>query len=210
MTTASGRLRFIVGCMVVAAWTTGCSAPKGRDSGRVEVHETTPAEQGRGQMLTSDLAETADGVARALAVDIQRLADEDFGGYRVTVMLGDIVNKTGTMSTTEFEYVRSRIKSKLMQSGLVRDNVKFVERRQRIKDLNRREYGNDDDDDLLQEGSDDRVKVRRDNPEYSFYLNGEAYGIHRGSTKLFFVTFELQRAIDGEIVFNESYERKYR
>ncbi len=192
-------------CLLLIAG--GC-APTGDSGGRVPVSEMTKGERRSDQMRTADLAEASDEVVMNLAADLSRLADEDFRGYRITVMLGDIVNKSGTMSTTDFEYVRNRIKSKLMQSDMVRDNIKFVEKRARIENLNRQEYG-DQKEDILQEGKGGGVGVERTDPHYAFYLNGETYGVHRGETHLFSVTFELQRASDGEIVFNKHYEVKY-
>ncbi len=186
----------------------GCSAPPGRGHGRVPVSETTPAEAHSPQMLTADLAAASDRVARALAADINRLVAEDWGGYRVTIVFGDIANRSGTMPTSDFEYVRERIKNKLMHSQLVRDNVKFTAGRPRITQLNRREYGVAADP--LQQGGGEIVPYESGNPAYTFYLNGNVYGVHRQNTHLYYVTFKLHRAVDGEEVFSQDYEVKYR
>jgi hypothetical protein len=168
----------------------------------------TPGERRSDQMPTPDLAGASDEVAMQLARDIDRIIELDNEGMRATVMLGDIVNKTDTMRTTDFEYVRNRIKSKLLQSRHVVDNIQFAAGRQRTEELNRREYG-EGREDLLQEGT-GGAGIQRGNPYYSYYLNAECYGVHRGRTHLFSVTFELHRVSDGAIVFNRSYERKYR
>lgn len=205
----SGRVPTLLGLVpTLLGLTIGCSAPKGDNSGRIEVHQTTAAERGSGQMLISDLASACDKIAAALARDIARIVDQEFGGYRVTVMVGDIRNKTGTMSTSEFEFVRERIKNKLVNSRMVTDNVKFVAGRQRMQALNEREY-DEESEDLLQEGEDDGFTVERPNREYAMFLNGDAFGIHRGSTKMFYVQFALHRASDGAEVFNNAYEQKY-
>ena len=201
------RTCICIGSVIIIA---GCSSgPTGDAGGRVPIGEMTPGERRADQMPTPDLAEASDKVAMQLAHDIDEIIELDNQGMRATVMLGDIVNKTDTMRTTDFEYMRNRIKSKLLQSRHIVENVQFVAGRQRMEALNRREYG-EGREDLLQEGTGGGVGVQRGNPYYSYYLNAECYGVHRGGTHLFSVTFELHRVSDGAIVFNRSYERKYR
>jgi len=184
----------------------GCSASKGDSGGRVPIDQMTKGERRTDQMRTADLAEASDQVAQAVAADIGRLAEQDFNQYRVTVMVGDIENTSQTMPTQDFEYVRDRIRNKLLGSSMVRDNVKFVEKRRRVEKLNEREFGGDED--LLQEGKNDSG-IKRPDKDYTFYLNGTARGIHRGDTHLLTIAFELTRASDGEIVFSQMYEQKY-
>lgn len=185
----------------------GC-APTGSSSGRIDSRTTTKAERESGKMYTADLDSAADEVAQALVLDLNRLAEEDFGDYRATVIFGDILNKTGTMSTNEFELVRSRIRSKLMGSRDVRNNLRFVEKSRRVQDLNEREYGGGEED-LLGEGRRAGNAPERTPKDYTFYLNGDANAIHRGSTKKYYLEFQLSRASDGELVFLKSYEMKY-
>lgn len=202
---ALGAPRLAAGALLILT-AAGCSGPKGDPGGRVEVHETTEAERESGQMAGGDLASASDRVAQEFAADINRLAEEDWGNYRVTLILGDIKNKSGGMPTSDFEYVQTRVKNRLMKSRLFRDNVKVVERRKRMESLNKEELGGDGD--LLQEG-DDPAAVSARNPEHTYYLLGDAYGIHRGSTHLYYLTFKLNRAKDGEEVFSQDYEVKY-
>lgn len=185
----------------------GCDAPRGHASGRVEVSDTTRAERKSGQMAGGDLAQASDDVAMALAADINRLAEEDWGKMRVTVTFGDVKNATRAMPTTDFEYVRERIKNKLMRSKLFRDNVKFVENRARMEELNQREYGSTEDP--LQSGGAQSPAVERTDLKFAFYLNGDAYGVHRDTTHLYYLAFKLNRASDGEEVFSKDYEVKY-
>lgn len=188
-------------------WSLACS--KGDRGGRVGVSEVTEGERKSGQIYGGDLFSASDDVAMALAGDINRLSEEDWGGYRVTLILGDISNKTRAMPTSDFEVVRDRIKNKLSKSRLFRDNVKVVANRQRVESMNRKELGNDDED-LLDEGKPDKTKMRTGNPEYTFYLLGNAYAVHRGDTVLYYMAFTLTRAADGEEVFAQDYEVKYR
>jgi hypothetical protein len=194
--------------MLAIVWGPGCSAPKGDSGGRVPIDQMTKGERRTDQMRTADLAEASDGVAQAISADIDRLVEQDFGGYRVTVMVGDIENTSQTMPTQDFEYVRDRIRNKLLSSSHVRDNVKFVDTRRRMERLNEREYGGGQED-LLQEGRGGAPGVERSDPRYTFYLNGTSRGIHRGATHLLTIAFELTRATDGEIVFSQMYEQKY-
>ncbi len=187
----------------------GCrSRPYGDSGGRVGIHTMTPGERNSNQMRIGDLASTSDTVAMSLGRDINRLVDEEFGGYRVMVVCGDIVNKSGTMPTSDFEYVRRRIRTKLGRSGLFRDNINFVESRARMERLNRREFGAGEED-LLQEGRSSGVAIKRISPDYTFYLNGDVYGIRRGGTNAYYITFALHRASDGGEVFSQDYEVKY-
>lgn len=200
-------LIFATCCTVV---TIGCqSPPRGDSFGRIPVHTDTEAERGgQGGMMISDLLSASDTVAMALASDIVRLAQEDFDRYRVSVMWGDIENKTGVMPTSDIEMVRRRIKDKLTNSRLFRDNIKFVAGLSQMNRLNDREYGRGSED-LLDEGREGGVRIQRASPEYTFYLNGQAYRIGRGGTNLYYLSFTLVRASDGEEVFSRQYEMKY-
>jgi hypothetical protein len=187
----------------------GCSAPKGDSGGRVATSETTRAERNRSdQMNTADLAAASDEAAQRFVRELSQMVEQDYGGYRVTVVLGDIANRSASMPRTDFELIRQRLRSKLMSSSAVRDEIKFVEKRRRVESINREEYG-EGDEDLLDEGNKSDASVRRSNPEYTFYLNVDADAVHRGPTNLFAVTFHLTRASDGEIVFNKYFEVKY-
>ncbi|NOS99915.1 MAG: hypothetical protein HOP29_04750, partial [Phycisphaerales bacterium] len=176
---------------------------------RVSVHEVTPGERESGQMHTGDLASASDAVAQQLAGDVARIVDQEAQGKRAVIKFGDIMNKSGTMPTTDFEAFIGRIRSKLMQSGHVYANVKFVDTRARIEGLNERESGGANDD-PLQEGRGSSGAVSETKPEFVFYLNVNVYGIHRGGTHFYSVTIELTRASDGAIVFSKDYEVKYK
>jgi PBP1b-binding outer membrane lipoprotein LpoB len=187
------------------------SPPQGYRSGRIPVEDSTEAETNDRAVQPSDLASSSDVVAQSLAADIDRLVDQDFGGYRISLKFGDIENKTRHVATTDFEYVRDRIRSKLMSSRVIRDNVKFLEGRQRVEDLNARENGGGGD--ILNEGSGSGNAPAATNPQYTFYLNGNMYEVSRGSgqsaTDLYYMKYQLTRASDGEIVFEKDYEVKY-
>ena len=186
----------------------GCQTPppRGDTGGRVPVGATTPGEASSGLVRSSDLISASDQVAQALAMDVDRITRQDFGDVRMTVTFGDIVNKTSKMPTTDFEFLRDRIKSRLMDSTLVRDNVKFVENRARRESLRQRELGTTGDQKI---GHTSDLPQPQVNEEYFVFLNGNMYSIDRPGTRLYYMKFELMRSTDGETVFSKDYEVKY-
>lgn len=182
------------------------TAPRGDTGGRVPVGSTTSGEASTGLMRTADLATASDDVALALAQDIDRISSEDFQNRRITVVFGDIMNKTSKMPTTDFEYVRDRIKSKLMDSRVVRNNVKFVENRSRRESLRQRELGQSGDQKI---GHTSELPQPTINEEFFVFLNGNMYSVDRPDTRLYYLKFELMRSSDGETVFSNDYEVKY-
>ncbi len=181
------------------AFASGCQEPQprlGNSSGRVGPTTTTPAEARSQQVLPASLMEFADQAARDLARD---LSDERIYGISdndvlATIVFGDIVNKTGIVSTADFEAARARIRNQLMQSDLVRRKVRFVENRQRMEELRAREWG-----------SSEGVTVKKFNPAYTFFLNGSMYRIARDGSNLYEMTFELTSFESGELVFTNEY-----
>ena len=70
-----------------------------------------------------------------------------------------------------------------------------------MESLHRREYGDQD--------GKDKQGVARPDRENLYYLNGEAYGVKRGTTEAYYITFGLVRDVDGEEIFSQQYEVKY-
>lgn len=192
----------------VLGFLVGCGAPKGDPGGRVEVHRTTRAERHAPGMTVPDLASASDQVAQDLARDLDRAVAEELRDpeKRAWVVFGAIDNNSRTMPHSDFEYLRERVKDKLQESSHWRDNIKFVASRATVEELNRREFP--EREDLLQTepGGDE---VGRPERKHFYYLNGSAYGILRGSTEHYYVSFKLTRASDGAEIFSSSYEVKY-
>ncbi|MBL8747045.1 MAG: hypothetical protein JNK58_11910 [Phycisphaerae bacterium] len=181
-------------------------APRGDSGGRVSVGSTTPGEANSGLMRTADLVTASDDVALALAQDVDQMVTQDFTGQRVTIVFGDLMNKTSKMSTTDFEFVRDRIKSKLMDSRIVRDNARFVENRSRRESLRQRELGQTGDQKI---GHTSDLSQPAVNEEFFLFLNGNMYSVDRPDTRLYYLKFELMRSSTGETVFSKDYEVKY-
>ncbi len=179
--------------------------PQGTHSGRLSSTTTTPGEANSRNITSTSLVEASDKISQALAADIQRISSEVGGQFRVTVVFGDLDNKTqGVTNTADFEFLRDRIKSKLAQSGMFRENVAFVLNRAKLADLNRREMGAAAPE-LTPAG---QTATSQLNPNYTLYLNGYMYGVFREGTNLYYLKFELDRASNGETVFSNDYEVK--
>lgn len=188
----------------------GCGEKtKGLSSGRVEIHTATSAEVNSGKILIGDLATASSKIAQDFIQDLNRIVEEEWGEYRVTLIIGDINNETSgrsRVSTNEFEYVQSKIISKLTNSKSFRDNVKVTQKNTRIERLKNREKMNKGN--LLDSGSSDNT-VERPADEYVYFLNSDMYTINRGSTSLYYLRFTVDSAHDGAIIFSDEYEVKY-
>lgn len=163
-------------------------APRGDSGGRVSVGSTTRGEADSGLMRSSDLVTASDDIAVALAQDVDQMVTQDFSGQRVTVVFGDLLNKTSKMSTTDFEFVRDRIKSKLMDSRVVRNNARFVENRSRRESLRQRELGQTGEQKV---GHTSDLPQPSVNEEFFLFLNGNMYSVDRPDTRLYYMKFEL-------------------
>lgn len=184
----------------------GCQPPPGDTGGRVDVTRTTPAERNDARVNTASLFEFSDQVAQQLAADLSSVPELN-DQYRATIVFGDIVNKTGIVSTNDFEAFRTRIRGKLMQSRNILKNVQFVENKARADDLIRRETGSSGD--LLQEGT--RQERAPLNADYTYFLNGNMYRVERGGSAVntYLMNFELTNMKSGAIIWtNEPYEVK--
>ena len=195
-----------VGLVSLALTACQSSAPTGTHGGRISSTEDTQAELASDKVTNRTLVEFAEAASRQMVRD---LADRNIYGISdsdvlVTIVFGDIQNKTrGSVPSGDFEMVQYRIRDTLLGSSLVKQNIRFVNRRQRIEDLNEREIGSGEED-LLQRGgrsssTTDRVA------EYTFYLNGNMFRTSSAS-KRYYLNFELTNAASTEIVWSSRYE----
>ncbi len=184
-----------------------CHAPEGESHGRVAPGTVTKAEERATGPHVRDMQEASDDVAQALIADLNRVLSEEVTdpSVRMWVVFGDIQNKS-RVPTSDFEMIRERIKDKLQKSRDWRNNVKYVVSRKRVEELNRQELGTDRDD-LLDEGEGQGVK--RPSAEHMYYLNGNTFGVYRGSTEFYYLSFNLTRASDAAEIFSQEYEAGY-
>ncbi len=175
----------------------GCkSDPTGR---RIEVTETTTAELTSTKVLPVTLVEFSDQASRRIVEDLMVLPRIRDDAGRVTVILGDINNKTGIVSTNEFEVVTARLRNNLINSDIARGTLRFVEMRARMQDLAAREG--------VASG-----QILADPPDYdpqtTYALNGDFYRIGRGETNQYYMEVQLVHFATNEIVFSDRYDAK--
>ncbi len=178
----------------------GCQSHRGSSGGRLDVTQTTEAEWDSAKVLPVSLVEFSDQAAQALVRDLMNLPEVRDQAGRVTVILGDIRNKTGIVSSNEFEVVTARLRNKLINSDLARGTLRFVERRARMQDLAAREGVAAD-------------RVLADPPDYdpqtTYALNGDFYRISRGETHQYYMEVQLVHFGSNEIVFSNRYDSKH-
>jgi len=178
----------------------GCVSDRGNSGGRVDLSATTEAELDSPKVLPASLIEFSDQASGRIVHDLVNLPRIRDDAGRVTVILGDINNKTGIVSSTEFELVTARLRNKLINSGTARGTLRFVERRARMQGLSAREGVASD-------------KVLADPPDYdpdtTYALNGDFYRIGRGETQQYYMEVQLVHFASNEIVFSDRYDAKH-
>ncbi len=188
----------LLGIAVMAA--SGCISDRGNRGGRLDVTETTEAEWDSAKVLPVSLVEFSDQAAQRVVEDLVNLPRIRDNEGRVTVILGDINNKTGIVSSTEFEVVTARLRNNLINSDIARGTLRFVERRARMLDLAEREAVASD-------------QVLADPPNYdpqtTYTLNGDFYRIGRGETNQYYMEVQLVHFGTNEIVFSDRYDSKH-
>ncbi len=194
----TGFAACLLSCFTMLA--VGCKSYRGSSGGRVGVTETTEAEWDSAKVLPVSLVEFSDQASRAIVEDLVQLPRIRDDAGRVTVILGDINNKTGIVSSTEFEVVTARLRNNLINSDLARPTLRFVERRARMQDLAAREG--------VASG-----QVLADPPDYdpatTYALNGDFYRIGRGETNQYYMEVQLVHFASNEIVFSDRYDAKH-
>lgn len=176
-----------------------CDAPpRGKSSGRIGISETTWSEEHSERVLPVGLVEFSDQAAQQLAQDLARIRADGEIPDRVTILFGDLENKTQIVSSDEFELVRARMRSSLLQSSHVRGWVKWVEGRARMQYLRSRE---------LDTASGFTPEPVQDF-DTTYALNGSFYRINRGDTNQYGFEFQLTRFATNEIVWSSWYEIK--
>ncbi len=193
----AGFLTGVVGCAGVL---NGCVSDRGNSGGRIDISATTEAELDSAKVLPTSLVEFSDQASRRIVQDLVVLPRIRDDAGRVTVILGDINNKTGIVSSTEFELVTARLRNNLINSGVARGTLRFVERRARMQDLAAREG-------VASE------QVLADPPDYdpgtTYALNGDFYRIGRGETNQYYMEVQLVHFASNEIVFSDRYDAKH-
>lgn len=187
-----------------------CSTPPlGDRTGRVEPGRTTEAEQRSGQVYISDLDDATEKMSMKFIADLNgRLAESDFRingeQQRVTIVFGDITNKSGSMPSSDIEAIRANFQSNLMESDDLRAHCRFVRDKANFERLRATEFGPGPTNPTTP-----GTGVRSLDQRFTYFLNSEIYGIMRGSTRQFTINFSLMRASDGEEVWKPNYKQTY-
>jgi hypothetical protein len=191
----------LLACLVGGTTTLpGCVTDRGNSGGRIDVSATTEAELDSAKVLPASLIEFSDQASRRIVQDLVSLPRVRDEAGRVTVILGNINNKTGIVSSSEFEVVTARMRNNLINSGAARGTLRFVERRARMQDLAAREG--------VASG-----QVLADPPDYdpntTYALNMDVYRISRGETHQYYMEAQLVHFASNEIVFSDRYDDKH-
>jgi hypothetical protein len=190
-------LAFAAMSLVLASCTT--VTPHGDRGGRIDVSQTTEAENMDHRVNLTDLNVFADSVAEQLVADLAAAHIPELNGqYRVSIIYGDTNNKTD-MATTDFEMVRGVIRSKLNNSKMWTDHVRFVTNRARIESIRNREAP----------PGQNQAAPGSWNPDYTYYLNSDIFQASRGPVSGYAMTFSLVSNSDGAIIWeSKAYQTK--
>lgn len=183
------------------------------NSRRVPVGETTRPELDDQRQLPVTLAEFRDAAAGDIlqALPTARcIADTP---ERVTILMGDINNKTTVMSTTDYEYVASGIRSRLIRSQAGSNKLKFVEKRRRVENLAARERvatppapKDAQSEEIFWGGGSYYVPDYDASKTYGLFM--DVYQISRGKTSLFYIEAQLTSFATNEIFYSFTTETK--
>jgi PBP1b-binding outer membrane lipoprotein LpoB len=191
---------YLAGVLGSAVVLGGCVSDRGNSGGRIDVSATTEAELDSAKVLPASLIEFSDQASRRIVQDLVKLPRIRDNAGRVTVILGDINNRTGIVSSTEFEVLTARLRNNLINSETARGTLRFVERRARMQDLAAREGVASD-------------QVLADPPDYdpatTYALNADVYRISRGETHQYYMEVQLVHFASNEIVFSDRYDDKH-
>jgi hypothetical protein len=147
-----------------------CSAaPDNLNRGRIDPSESTEAEENSSQLQITAITAAGNRIPQQLAQDLLQFPPIRDSKYRIIVVMGDLNNKCPSVSSNDFEALRTTIRSNLMQSQFIRDRVMFVESRARMDALRAREG--------VAGGG-----APAYDPAYTYTLNGDFYQISRAAT----------------------------
>ena len=171
-------------------------------SGRLDSYQTTRADRASDQASIPALLEFSDITADRLALeiaDLRRIADAD---SRLLLELGTIENQTRTPSR-DFEQIQRRLRSRLINSDVMRERFVIVEDLGRVeRELER--IGAGGGDDLLQEGRGGQGATY--DPEQTFVLSGDFFESRRDGRRQYWFEFRLIHVGSREIVHSSDFD----
>ncbi len=196
------RPNLVLGTLLIAVMFTlaACdNPPRGQRAGRIGATDTDLAETKTGEILPAALIEFSDQVAQEMSrdiADVPRVRDTE---GKVTVILGDIENKTQIVSTNDFEMMLHRMRVRLNNAPATKRKLRFVEKRARMSDIAQRE-GVANADGTAEPGLYD--------PQTTYVLNGNVYRVGRGPVNMYYMEVQLSHFGSNDIVKSFNYETK--
>jgi hypothetical protein len=169
------------------------------ETGRIGTTDTTRAEVESPKILPTALIEFSDQAPRELISDLRntpRLREID---GKATILIGDLANNTGIVSTNDFEMMAVRLKDNLINSDYAQKHLRFVEDRERMRDLARQ----------AEVGSTSGYEGPGPyDPKNTFTLNGDFYRLSRGEMNQYYMRFSLNHFESGDQVNSFNYDIK--
>ncbi len=179
-----------------------CASDPGPRGGRIDSYEETSADRRSDRASIQAMLEFCDITAERLALEIADLARIAEAEHRLLLELGTIDNQTRTTPTSDFEQIQRRLRSRLINSDVMRNHFVIVEDLDRVgRELDRVGAG---DGDLLQEGR--ATGGTRYNPEDTYTLTGDFYEQVRGGRRQYWFEFRLTHLGSREIVLSSDFD----
>jgi hypothetical protein len=209
------RIAAALGALIVGSITLiGCDSPtpQGDSGGRIDPYNSTSADERSDQANMPELLTFAESTASQLAQDLSDLPinhppSNGDTRYGAILELGQIVNKTRT-SSVDFELIQKRVRNQLLRSKIFTDQFVIVESGT-MMDLERETILGDpqNENEYLLQGGSQTAKNRSDryDPNYTYVLRGEFFEARRGSTRRYYLTFNLVQLQTRQIVFTHDY-----
>ncbi len=183
----------------------GCtSAPRGDTGGRFNPYESTSSDRtAKDQVSMQALLEFSDETAQKLVYELSAIPEIRDAPTQVVLELGDIQNKTRNTSTIDFELVQRRLRSKIQNSSLARENFLIVESAHRM-DREKNRVTGPGVEDLLQEGAGSTATARY-SPDITYVLQGDFLQSYRAGASRYYFELKLTNIGSRQIVFSNSY-----
>jgi hypothetical protein len=159
---------------------------------------TPPGEVGAVEIQPGAWVEFSQLVAEQLVTDISRNPPFADAEYRMTIIFGEIINKTDRVSTNEFEQFRNDLRGTLVNTSRFAEKFVFRSNRDSIERIREREMANP--------GASGIPDL---NPKYTYALSGEMYLTERFDSALYSLSFQLYSLETGELMWqNVPYQYK--
>ncbi|MEX0886354.1 MAG: hypothetical protein WD009_07940 [Phycisphaeraceae bacterium] len=196
---STATFAFTLGLLAMVGCQSDPIAPRASD--RIDSYETTRADRESTSASIPAMLEFSDQTADRLALEIADLPRIAAADHRLLLELGTIDNQTRT-PTRDFEQIQRRLRSRLINSDVMRNHFVIVEDLRRVdRELERIGAG---DNDLLQEGS--GTSGTRYDPEHTYMLSGDFYESRRGDRRQYWFEFRLLHVGSREIILSSDFD----